>query len=547
MAGAVLYNITISGGVAIESQNPNPPVTKVPTNPCTNLKAVASDNRILITWTDPSPQTFVTDDNYNVVWQYTQLVRKAGSVPQDINDGEQIYSSSTYNAHKTTPYTDSNIVSGTTYYYKVFPVSSDGLINNNSTSTSAMVEIKTYRVMTVRINESDSNPDTCCTYQDDAVGMSSGANADEWTEFFGYRPCLFKNGSVTNYLDPDNYTRTESGGTADITSGNSGDVMIEFPRRGIKMNRSGNYLYISMTDDPDASGYTYYAHTRGSSRRENFYLSAFSGYSKNPVSYGALSSLKNTSFPKHQSFDNMIQMRYCAHAKGDGYELMTFYQWAYLQTMMILQFRTLDSESALGTGAPNGTGDTASRGWAVNNGLFNNSSNGRFKAFGIEDLYLENYVCYLDGIAASYTKSGYSGSYTFYVATDDLEPNTSGSLPSSYTSTGSSLTATPNNNGGYITKAAQNSRSGFLPTSISHQEWEAGGSSTTYYCDAFEVDNVGSDWQADYELVGMGCTVAGQTSIELETGIFCMSIGGNACTGVTSEYRFPGVAFFSYY
>ena len=57
MAGAVLYNITISGGIAIESQNPNPSVTKVPTNPCTNLKAVASDNRILITWTDPSPQT----------------------------------------------------------------------------------------------------------------------------------------------------------------------------------------------------------------------------------------------------------------------------------------------------------------------------------------------------------------------------------------------------------------------------------------------------------------------------------------------------------
>ena len=118
-----------------------------------------------------------------------------------------------------------------------------------------------YKVMTVRIDETKSNPDTCCTYQDDAVGMSSGANADEWTEFFGYRPCLLRNslnGLEVKYLNPDNYTKFIDGTTADISSGYAGNVMIEFPRRGIKLSRSGNYLYVSMTDDPDADGYNYY-------------------------------------------------------------------------------------------------------------------------------------------------------------------------------------------------------------------------------------------------------------------------------------------------
>ena len=48
------------------------------------------------------------------------------------------------------------------------------------------------KVMTVVIDQSNSNPETCITYADDAVGMTSGSS--EWDDFFGHYPCLFKNG-----------------------------------------------------------------------------------------------------------------------------------------------------------------------------------------------------------------------------------------------------------------------------------------------------------------------------------------------------------------
>jgi len=52
-----------------------------------------------------------------------------------------------------------------------------------------------YVTYTVKIDNTMSNPDTCCTYMDDAVGMTKGS--DDWDNmpiFADIKPCVFNEG-----------------------------------------------------------------------------------------------------------------------------------------------------------------------------------------------------------------------------------------------------------------------------------------------------------------------------------------------------------------
>ena len=389
-----------------------------------------------------------------------------------------------------------------------------------------------YKVMTVRIDETDPNPDTCCTYQDDAVGMSSGATAEEWTEFFGYKPCLLRNsrnGLEVKYLNPDDYTKFIDGTTADITSGNAGDVMIEFPRRGIKLSRSGNYLYVSMTDDPDADGYNYNAHTKGTTIYDNLYIAAYYPYVDDFSGSPVLTSLADSN--PRQTLDNHGTYRAYLSNKGSSYSLMTFYQLTYLQTLMLLQFRTTKSKSALGAGESNAGSGRNWRGWAKSKGLFfqirqedTSSGNkyGWFKAFGIEDLYEQRDGTLIEGIVAKYDES--SSTYTFYTALDDFEFTSNYSLPQSYREVCSCVIpphrfGDPDFKLNYITQASPNSNSGFLPLSLVDAN-STPSAATQYYCAEFcapDRDRRG------YEVVTFN---ANDTP-----GMFSITVGGKPLAG----------------
>ena len=41
-----------------------------------------------------------------------------------------------------------------------------------------------YRIMTVKIDQNNPDPETCCTYADDAVNMIPGSS--DWDDFFGH-------------------------------------------------------------------------------------------------------------------------------------------------------------------------------------------------------------------------------------------------------------------------------------------------------------------------------------------------------------------------
>ena len=130
---------------------------QVPLNPVSNLHVQLKTDLIEIMWTDPLDKYAdelgnVTDEGDQLVSQfaYTKVVRKIGSIPSGPNDGEAIVSATTRNQYQSTPYTDSTIQPGNTYYYGLYvynmagvysegvftegytPVQYDPILGNNS-------------------------------------------------------------------------------------------------------------------------------------------------------------------------------------------------------------------------------------------------------------------------------------------------------------------------------------------------------------------------------------------------------------------------------
>ena len=316
---------------------------------------------------------------------------------------------------------------------------------------------KMYDTMTVQFNITQTP--NYGTYLDDAVGMPYGKESDavtKWQNFFGYKPCLFKDGQVVGYLNPNDYTKFEDGTSADIMSGNAGDVMVEFPRRGIKISKSGTTVTVSMTSDPNAEGFVYHAHRRGSTQKNYFYIGAYLGCIKGVKlrSLSCISATTNLSLSDTRTYANNL---------GTGYMQVGFYQFLFIQCMYLLQFKGhLNSQSVHGYGYCDASTDTATGQTDTRGVMYGTSSvNVHIKLFGIEDFW-GNLYWYLDGY---YTNSNYH----ILTATDGFNDTGSGYTDNG-AAAGSSFII------GNISDTVCSSEVGFTPT-------KTRGSSPAYFCD----------------------------------------------------------------
>lgn len=450
--------------------------------PCKNLTANAGNRAVVLKWEDP--EDYTTTDNYPVEWLNTRIVRKTGSYPVDENDGTIVVTSSTRNQYKSNGYTDSGLTNYTTYYYRAFSCSTDGVYNHEQVQVS--IQPIPYRVMTVKINLSNSNPANCGSYADDASTMSSGKDVAAWQEFFGYRPCLFKNGKVVGYLDPTNFTKFENGTNADITSGDAGDVMIQFPRRGVRISKSGKVVTVSMTDNPNDSSFKYYAHQRGSVNKDYFYLGVYDGW----VNGNKLRSLSGKHPQTNTSIETFDQY---GKANGAGYGCIGYYQWLFLQVMYVLQFKgNLNSQSTVGYGNCSGS-NIKNTGRSNTRGMIYGDTD-VVKLFGIEDIWgnvgqlLNNYYA--------------NSSYHVTTTTDDTVTDVN-----KYTDRGS-YGGSSDTSWNYYTDCMGTTEAGFT---LSYGS--TNGSSTTYFCDD---GGFGSSY----------CPFAGgYCSASDGAGLFCFVVG----------------------
>ena len=301
-----------------------------------------------------------------------------------------------------------------------------------------------YKTMTAVIDQSNSNPLTCVTYEDDARLMEKGSKA--WDDFFGAKLVLFKDGKeVRDLKDEELNSLTES----------DGDVMVKFRRMGLRIKTVGDKVYVTMTDNPNSPDFKYYAHTRGDAARDAFYLGAYLGYEKD----GKLRSIKGFRPTGNKTIG---AFRTIAQANGSGYEQMGYYQWMYLQCMYILKYGNLDSQTALGKGLTGGsynesncknTGGTIGKG--ADFGSTDSMLQMRFQF--IEDMWGNKYQ-WVDGFG---TKDG-----SLWIGNDKFNDDKNG-----YEKYGIGVSGS-----GYLKKAVGSTEQGFVAASL-------GGSSSTYYCD----------------------------------------------------------------
>lgn len=90
--------------------------------------AISSGNaKVTISWGDP--EDVVLDGAVLSAWKGTKLVMKESGYPDNESDGALILDNTVRDAYKTSGYVVDGLTNGNTYYFKLFPYSTDGIYN----------------------------------------------------------------------------------------------------------------------------------------------------------------------------------------------------------------------------------------------------------------------------------------------------------------------------------------------------------------------------------------------------------------------------------
>lgn len=88
---------------------------------------VSGNAKVTITWGDPDD--VIADGIVLSTWKGTKLVMKENGYPENENDGTVIIDNTVKDAYKTSGYVVDNLTNGNTYYFALFPYSTDGIYN----------------------------------------------------------------------------------------------------------------------------------------------------------------------------------------------------------------------------------------------------------------------------------------------------------------------------------------------------------------------------------------------------------------------------------
>ena len=331
------------------------------------------------------------------------------------------------------------------------------------------------------IDSTNSDPEGAVTYTENVPVSAGWENWKDMPIYKDLRPCVLKEGKVQYYLRRNDYTakvpsgkgydsedRLDTDEEANL-NGTDGEVYIEVPFCGYKLNYEEDNLHVSLTNKKNQDGYCYYAHSLDDvGDCDYIYIGAY-------LLSGINSNVQTLSGQNPKVDTTMTNFRTYVQSKGDGNQLLSWYVWNLMQVLYLIVYKNLNSQSALGMGyvtsnsAVTTTGQTDSTGFCSNSG---SSTDGKHqvKCLGIEDFWGNAYQ-WCDGI---YCDSSYN------ILTDYKNFHNTGSgyqfsEPSGFTDGSYS----------YIKKAAGNNNRAFLP--IDKTNGLTGGSTSTYFCDYCDV------------------------------------------------------------
>lgn len=464
--------------------------TGIPPQNMAAIQARIGDGCVKLTFTEPG--NTVIDGQLVCTTKGVIVVRKSGSMPDNINDGTIILVNEEIGQYSETAFVDDGLVNDQEYFYRFFSYSDHGVFNLNTENVVSATP-KAYILYGFRVNKSDSNPATRVEYLEQAVGMTPAKmnyttgqfdygswNPDEIFFMQNNYPAMVRSNGVEDYkLDPNDYTKKLDGSTSDVTNlSYDGNAMARFDTVWLYQHEDVTYEYCYICNIQLTEDYHAYAHQRADgSIMDYIWLSCFEG----TLSNSKVRSIKGQATMNSQTGTNEITY---AQNNGTLWYTRSWAQRNLVNMLLILMGRSDNTQATFGNGHYTG-GSQASH--LLQTGTLSNK--GRFygtngSGTGVKVFHLENWWGNAwERIAGLMYVGGKI--YTKMVA----PYNTTGT---GYTNTGVAMGGT---SGGYcnITKMTENGR---LPVTMS-------GSETTYTCDGGWYNAS----QVDYAIVGGACSV----------------------------------------
>ena len=427
-----------------------------------NISVSSGNTELVVRWTEPT-------DSDGFTWQNTKVVYKEGSYPTSVSDGTLAVENTTRDNYSTNGFRITNLTNDTEYFisFFVFNTNGEGFKNENNRAKGTPRE---YDIMTVVIDINNEDPEARCTYANKATTMTP--KSEEWDTWFDFFPCVLNQGQVFKRLKRNNRREYEDGSSAEVFQGREGDSMMCYSLKGVKLEKVGDTLEVSMTNGRDVAGFQYFAHSRGDVVKDNLYLGAYLACEVD----GRLRSLSNK---QPLTRLTLSQGRQKAQANGAGYDQWGFYQILFIETMYLLKYKNTNSQEALGKGFTAGEGIYKLTG---QNDLLpldyaEDSEYTPMTLFGIENFW-GNVWQWVEGFRTDDERN-------ILTATENFNDTGDG-----YTNHGQ-LAGTENING-YTKTVIGTNEGGFITTN-------SDASNTTYYCDFGylgnnSVPNFGGMW-----------------------------------------------------
>lgn len=436
------------------------------------------------------------------------------------------------------------------------------------------------------IDATNSNPDTAIVYTDDCAGwtpirgdangnIDMGSWANKWP-LTAIRPCLYKDGEVVAYLNPNDYTKTVDGTDADITSGAAGDVMIEIPTIYYKVepvkDASGVTTSSKITiSDTEQEGFDCYAHYRINSadidtypsptiKLDYIYIGAYTGSTLGSVKTirslseaGTEGTLTYSTYYTGYTNDTTIN----SYGSPANLSFLRNSDWTLIKLLFVLLVKSINSDhfykitykGESGGGFPfpwNPEYKYVPSGWGDKLGMFASHPDGKsVKFLGIENLWTKSrYTRIMDLnqseiYGANPNERHQTGKYTYYMYSKNgryFSDATGTSYPE-YTFNGPFVNIVSNKAEGFAARyykpIIDDPYVLFLPTIT-----VGTATSTTYTCDALNCTNgYGDISSGSNSAVGFGGVRVNQiSSTSGIDGLFCTYAIGNSLELNNDDY-----------
>ena len=316
-----------------------------------------------------------------------------------------------------------------------------------------------FKTIGVRVDESNQNPETCCTYIDNATGISpaTATSLGEWENrwpFNKIRIVGFKSGKVIKEIKKEDKTKYIDGTNVPTDV----DVMVEIPKIYWNFTDIENGYELKISNEKINNTYDCYAHKVGDIEKDFIYVGAYLGSLNSQ--YGTLKSIGDVMPINNKDLYNLRQY---AYNNGKGYQLFNWFTFVLLQILYLIAYKNLNSQKAIGMGYTCGNSTFTKTGWTKDKGFVYGEQTGKEQMcfLGIEDLW-GNMAQWIDGIF-------FDNRYDITVTPDNKTFNDRGT---GYKTVYDKLNTYFS---GYISKTSHTNESGFFPVKCI-------GSNTTYYC-----------------------------------------------------------------